>query len=158
MGITSESLTHTELAGLLTPVSVEMFLAEFWGRKPLYIRGDEAKLRRLFPERFDRDTFIRDAHCARAAGNPDFAIWSQKQRRCLPGQAFAVVDIEPEEIGAAVAAGANVGCARDHPNPHEPLVQRTGPASAVLVRSMSVLLSEGVRRSVEGIALVQCSR
>jgi ribosomal protein L16 Arg81 hydroxylase len=40
------------LEALLAPISIETFLAEYWGKKPLHIKGSAQKVRQIFGDRF----------------------------------------------------------------------------------------------------------
>jgi hypothetical protein len=48
-----------ELVALLAPITPEVFMAEYWGRKPLLIKGGPDKLRRCIPGGFTADDFHR---------------------------------------------------------------------------------------------------
>lgn len=48
-----------ELGALLAPITPEVFMAEYWGRQPLVIKGGPDKLRQLIPGGFTADDFHR---------------------------------------------------------------------------------------------------
>jgi ribosomal protein L16 Arg81 hydroxylase len=51
-----------ELSALLAPITPEVFMTEYWGRKPLLIKGEPEKLRRLIPGGFTAEDFHRIVH------------------------------------------------------------------------------------------------
>src|SRR5271155_1374063 len=55
-----------ELAALLHPVTPESFVREYWGRKPLFVKGFRDKYKGLF----DREAFVKALGSAPAP--PDF--------------------------------------------------------------------------------------
>ena len=67
IGKDAYAISGRELSDLLSPMTPATFMAEYWGRKPLFIKGRPDKLPKLFQGGFDRADFYRAIH--RAAGN-----------------------------------------------------------------------------------------
>ena len=65
---TLPAISGRELRDLLDPVSPETFFAEYWERKPLFIKGGIDKLERLFPGGFTTAHFLDAVHEAEADG------------------------------------------------------------------------------------------
>src|SRR5262245_53848014 len=57
-----EGISGQELADFLAPVSVETFVTEYWGRKPIFIKCAPEKLERLLRGGFGRNHFLRSNH------------------------------------------------------------------------------------------------
>src|SRR5262245_48483150 len=89
------------LSALLDPISPDTFFAEYWERKPLFIKGGLEKLERLIPGGFTRAHFseaVREAEGKQVRG---FRLWAQRQKeRNLP--------IRCDEIDAMIAEGSNI--------------------------------------------------
>lgn len=120
-----------ELRALLSPVSSETFVREYWARKPLFVKGFRDKYRGIF----DRDAFIR----AVAQPGPvaqDFlrASFDKKDR---PRKATSVdassiaFNAAPEQAVALFKAGATL-CATQM----EARVPTLGPLAAAVKRQL----------------------
>jgi ribosomal protein L16 Arg81 hydroxylase len=109
--------TSNALARLLWPVTPDQFFAEYWGKRPLFVKGDAAKLERLIPGGFTRADMLAAVRSATAGGSPHLRVWSQRQRHGQAGTPFEIRDnLSVDEIEAALAEGDNVGCENfDHP-------------------------------------------
>jgi ribosomal protein L16 Arg81 hydroxylase len=109
--------TSNALARLLWPVTPDQFFAEYWGKRPLFVKGDAAKLERLIPGGFTRADMLAAVRSAAAGGNPHLRVWSQRQRQGRAGTPFEIRnDLSVDEIEAVLAEGDNVGCENyDHP-------------------------------------------
>jgi hypothetical protein len=55
-----------ELRTLLSPISPEIFVREYWAKKPLFVKGFEAKFKGFF----DGETFSRAVTRSCAGGFP----------------------------------------------------------------------------------------
>jgi hypothetical protein len=69
-----QQATGKELAELLAPVSPAVFRAEYWGRKPLFIKGTTERLARLLPGGFDRAAFCHTVSESAGGNSPQFRL------------------------------------------------------------------------------------
>lgn len=74
LNLSHHTITGQELSDLLAPITPEVFIAEYWGRKPLFIKGNPTKLEKLFPDGFDRAAFFQATQKAASAGTPGFYL------------------------------------------------------------------------------------
>lgn len=105
------SAPGAELAALLHPITPESFVREYWGRRPLFVKGFPDKYRGLF----DRQAFVKALTCAQAP--PDFlhASFDKKGNDPMLGAPGAPKDVattafsaSPEQAGALYAGGATL--------------------------------------------------
>jgi hypothetical protein len=90
-----------ELSELLDPISPDTFFAEYWERKPLFIKGGLEKLERLIPGGFTTTHFreaVREAEANQVRG---FRLWAQRLKE--PN-----LYIRSDQMGAMIAAGSNI--------------------------------------------------
>lgn len=85
------AISGRELCDLLAPIASDVFVSEYWGRKPLFIKGRPDKLEKLFHNAFDRAAFLRAANHAgyfhtirEIAGKQDFKNFLPKIHRLSP--------------------------------------------------------------------------
>jgi len=98
---TLPAISGRELRDLLDPVSPETFFAEYWERKPLFIKGGINKLERLFPGGFTTAHFFDAVHEAEADKVRGFRLWAQRHKD-------RQVYIRSDQIEAMIAAGSNI--------------------------------------------------
>jgi len=67
-----------ELCELLDPIGPDTFFAEYWERKPLFIKGGLKKLERLIPGGFGIAHFREAVRTAEANQVRGFRLWAQK--------------------------------------------------------------------------------
>ena len=95
-------ITGRELRELLAPISPEVFEKEYWGRKPLFIKGGVEKLERILPGGFGLEDFFRGTCEAESWRAPEFKLFARKS--------FVETDhwtyIRSEDIDEWFAAGA----------------------------------------------------
>lgn len=103
-------LPEHQLRALLYPITPETFFAEYWGRKPLFIKGRTEKLQTLFGT-LDLKDLQRSANQSSDGNNKEFALWSQTLRPSGDARPQDITDIRPDHIERAVAEGLNVACA-----------------------------------------------
>jgi ribosomal protein L16 Arg81 hydroxylase len=101
------------LGELLSPMAPETFTTEYWGRKPLFIKGAPDKLTRLFPGGFQRDDFYRAVRQAAARDIADFQVQVGKlpnhnSADAEPPRSFLPLKPDPDQLEAALTAGANI--------------------------------------------------
>ena len=105
------SARGTELRALLHPVTPETFVREYWGRRPLFVKGFPDKYKGLF----DREAFVKALGGAPAP--PDFlhASFDKKSGEPVLGGSGAPKDLPatvfsagPEQAGALYAGGATL--------------------------------------------------
>jgi hypothetical protein len=103
-------ITGRELSELLFPITPEVFEREYWGRKPLFIKGGAEKLERLLPGGFGLEDFFRGTREAESRRAPGFNLWAQTL--------FATTDrpqdityIKSDQIEEMFTAGANIASA-----------------------------------------------
>ena len=98
-----------ELESLLAPYTPATFLDEYWGQKPLFIKGDADKLRRLFGGPFTRADFTAAVLRASEQQAKDFRLRACNPHGLEPGGGGPTSRrIRPDEIEAVFAGGANV--------------------------------------------------
>lgn len=105
------SALGSELRALLHPVTPEAFVREYWGQKPLFVKGFPDKYRGLF----DREAFVKALSGPPAP--PDFLHASFDKKggdpmlgapgtpKDMPATVFAA---SPEQAGALYAGGATL--------------------------------------------------
>ncbi len=105
------ALGGTELGALLHPVTPETFVHEYWGQKPLFVKGFPDKYRGLF----DREAFVKALTAGPAP--PDFlhASFDKKGGDPMLGAPGApkdmpatVFSVSPEQAAALYAGGATL--------------------------------------------------
>jgi ribosomal protein L16 Arg81 hydroxylase len=123
-----------ELRALLHPVTPETFVRDYWGRKPLFVKGFPGKYKNLF----DREAFVRALGAGPAP--PDFlhASFDKKGNDPILGASGAAKDLaapvfsaQPEQAGALYAGGATL-CATQL----ESRVPRLAPVVAAVKRQL----------------------
>jgi hypothetical protein len=103
------TISGRELSALLDPVTPESFEAEYWGRKPLVIRGGVEKLDGLIPGGFTLADFYRATREAEAKRVRGFHLWAQS--RYTGDRPPDQIKIRADQIEEMVSAGANVASA-----------------------------------------------
>jgi hypothetical protein len=105
------SALGTELAALLHPIAPETFVREYWGRKPLFVKGFPDKYRGLF----DRAAFVKALAGSPAPADFLHASFDKKGGDPMLGAGGAPKDIpatifmaSPEQAGALYAGGATL--------------------------------------------------
>jgi hypothetical protein len=97
-------ITGRELSELLAPISPEVFEREYWGRRPLFIKGGAGKLEQVLPGGFGLEDFIRGSREAESRRAPGFLLWARAS--------FAKTDpmtyIRSDEIEKRFTVGANI--------------------------------------------------
>jgi Cupin superfamily protein len=105
------SALGAELRALLYPVTPETFVHEYWGRKPLFVKGFPDKYRGLF----DREAFVKalsgppapadflHASFDKKGGDP--MLGAPGAPKDMPATVFAA---SPEQAGALFAGGATL--------------------------------------------------
>ncbi len=99
------------LGDLVAPLAPETFTTEYWGRKPLFVKGAPDKLQRLIPGGFQRDDLYRAVRQAAARDIADFKVRTGKHRSHNSGhyeQTLSFPRIQPDQIEMSLAAGANI--------------------------------------------------
>jgi ribosomal protein L16 Arg81 hydroxylase len=81
---TSRAARYPELGCLLEPVLPEEFAANYWGRKPLFIKGNAAKLQRLIPGGFTALDFFKAVEEGAARRLKDFVLCGGVRHGILP--------------------------------------------------------------------------
>jgi len=99
--------TGRELAQLLHPLTPEAFLAEYWEKQALHVRGTPNKFARLFDqERFDQ-ALLRANFDKRAPASFGIrAFW--RNRHGL----YAAIEIQPDQVREAFASRSTI-CVND---------------------------------------------
>jgi hypothetical protein len=92
---------NRELRELLHPISPDTFFAEYWERKPLFIKGGAEKIERLIPGGFGPTHFFEAIRKAEANAVRGFRLWAQKLKE-------RNVYIRSEQIDAMIADGNNI--------------------------------------------------
>ncbi|MCI0392667.1 MAG: cupin domain-containing protein [Acidobacteria bacterium] len=107
---TKPEITGRELSELLAPITPEVFEKEYWGRKPLFIKGGAEKLERILPGGFGLEDFFRGTREAESQRMAGFRLWAQTL--------FATTErpqdmtyIQSDQIEELFAAGANIASA-----------------------------------------------
>src|SRR5262245_19117202 len=100
------TISGRELEALLYPVTPETFEAEYWGHKPLVIKGGLDKLNSLIPGGFTLADFYSATREAEAKRVRRFYLWAQPSYTGdgLPDQ----IKIRTDQIEEMLPAGANV--------------------------------------------------
>ncbi|HKX28410.1 MAG TPA: cupin domain-containing protein, partial [Blastocatellia bacterium] len=97
---------------LLAPLAPETFTTEYWGRKALFIKGDQDKLQRLFPGGFRRADFYRAIRQATAKNSVDFQVKAGKHQSrnstFHEGQSSSFPLVQPAQIEAMLTEGSNI--------------------------------------------------
>lgn len=94
-----------ELARLLAPIDTTTFATDYWGRRPLHIRGGADRYAGLF----GRDAFFRAvASGPRAPRARGFHIRARFDRRAAQGELVPELSIAPEQVAEALRAGATI--------------------------------------------------
>ncbi|MGH9721230.1 MAG: JmjC domain-containing protein [Bryobacteraceae bacterium] len=99
------NITGRELDDLLAPMPAAAFLSEYWGRKPLLIRGEPGKLHKLFQGSFDRNDLYQSLATSHEKLDLQ-AIGPGSQTVDPPPHAKA--NIHPEQAEEMFAAGATI--------------------------------------------------
>ncbi|HKQ72814.1 MAG TPA: cupin domain-containing protein [Blastocatellia bacterium] len=97
-------ITGRELSELLAPISPEVFEKEYWGRKPLFIKGGVEKLERILPGGFGLEDFFRGTREAESQQAPEFQLCARTS--CAETDHWTY--IRSEEIDKWFADGANI--------------------------------------------------
>ncbi len=97
-------ITGRELSELLAPISPEIFEREYWGRKPLFIKGGTEKLGRILPGGFGLEDFFRGTREAESRRAPGFLLWARTSFAKTDPMAY----IRSGEIDERFTAGANI--------------------------------------------------
>jgi ribosomal protein L16 Arg81 hydroxylase len=103
------AISGNELKELLSPITPETFLNEYWGRKPLVIRGSRAKLRRLIGGNYTPEDFKRSIYTAAETKIDKFDLYALEHQSNLDetgAQKFK--PIRPAEVEAAFTRGATI--------------------------------------------------
>src|SRR5215475_11272775 len=98
---TLPAISGRELRDLLDPISPESFFAEYWERKPLFIKGGLNKLERLFSGGFTTAHFFDAIHEAETNKARGFRLWAQRLKD-------RQVYIRSDQIESMIAAGSNI--------------------------------------------------
>jgi ribosomal protein L16 Arg81 hydroxylase len=97
-------ITGRELSELLAPISPEVFEREYWGRKPLFIKGGAEKLERILPGGFGLEDFFRGTREAESRRAPGFLLWA----RTSFAKSDPMTYIRSDKIDEKFTAGANI--------------------------------------------------
>jgi hypothetical protein len=102
-------VTGHELADLLAPVTVDEFMARYWMREALFVKGGgPKKLEALVPGGFERQDFVK-AVCAGAALKlKRFGLWAGNHGSMLPlasSGPLPMRSIRADEMAAKLAGG-----------------------------------------------------
>jgi ribosomal protein L16 Arg81 hydroxylase len=103
-------ITGRELSELLFPITPEVFEREYWGRKPLFIKGGAEKLERVLPGGFGLEEFFRGTREAESRRPPGFRLWAQTLF-AITDRPQDMTDIQSDQIEEMFAAGANIASA-----------------------------------------------
>jgi hypothetical protein len=98
------------LIDLLSPITPASFTAEYWCRKPLFIKGSPDKLQRMIPGGFSREDFYRAVREAASKRVKGFRLWASSQNGLSPSDngRRTSFSIEPDRMEAIFLSGANV--------------------------------------------------
>jgi hypothetical protein len=102
---------RSELAELLHPITPETFMTEYWGRKPLLIKGTPEKLQTLFPGGFGLTDFYNAAREAAERKAPGFMLLARKPQEMFPmgdSGPQPYMFIQPDQMEWLFAAGASI--------------------------------------------------
>ena len=103
---TGSGTTGRELEYMLSPCSIGTYAREYWGRRPLYVRGHSKK----FANIFDRQRFDRAVANARPK-NQDAKIFVRANFARGTTSSHAHLDpfsISPEQVPSILAAGGTI--------------------------------------------------
>lgn len=99
--------TGRELAELLHPITPEEFLAEYWEKKALFVRGTPGKFKGLFDrERFDRAILHAGFDKRAPASFGIHAFWRNRHDQ------YAAIQIEPQQVREALTSRTTI-CVND---------------------------------------------
>jgi len=102
----------SELTELLSPdITPASFMAEYWNRRPLFIKGHPEKLQKLFPGGFERKDFYRAVREAAGKKVKGFQLLARGHQGIFPagnGHPKPYVFIEPEQMESMFASGKNL--------------------------------------------------
>jgi len=102
LGVATAADSRRELCGLLDPIHPDVFFAEYWEVKPLFIKGGLEKLNRLTPGGFGI-THFREAVCKAEMNQVrGFRLWAQRLKE-------RNVYIRSEQIDSMIASGLGDG-------------------------------------------------
>lgn len=104
------AITGRELSELLAPITVEVFETEYWGRKPLFIKGGAEKLERILPGGFGLSDFFRGTREAEVQRMQGFRLWAQTLF-ATTNRPQDMTYIQSDQIEEMFAAGANIASA-----------------------------------------------
>jgi hypothetical protein len=108
---------YEALAEILSPITPAQFAAEYWGRKPLFLKQGLEKIDRLLGGHFDKATFMRSVRAAensRRAGERVNAIFSPG--RFLPEgeNPKGSFPVQSSQIDYLIEGGATITSAIRH--------------------------------------------
>jgi len=99
--------TGRELAELLHPLTPEEFLAEYWEKKALHVRGTPGKFAGLFDrERFDRAILHANFDKRAPSSFSIRAFWRNRHDQ------YAAIEIEPNQVREALTSRTTI-CVND---------------------------------------------
>ena len=87
------------------------FLAEYWGRKALFIKGQPDKMEKLFGGMFDRAAFLRAVQRTARRGGKDFSLYAGTSARLLPSPeepSQPIFPIRVDQLEAKLADGQSI--------------------------------------------------
>lgn len=105
------AISGRELSELLHPMTPEAFTSQYWGNRPIFIKGSPEKLARLFPGGIKRADVFQTARESTLKQAKGFRIGAMKRDWLEPAMATGqqpYVFIQPEEMEAMAAEGATV--------------------------------------------------
>jgi 50S ribosomal protein L16 3-hydroxylase len=103
----SPGTSGRELTELVSPISPETFLEEYWQRKPLYVKGTPEKFRSLF----DRDRFYEAISNASELADPQGFRIAVVLKRSESSLSFSE-EIAPNQVDGWLAQGTTI-CVND---------------------------------------------